>query len=285
MRGLAEFTMRGRPQVLLVIGIAVFSMLFFWVGAAALALVTLRRGASEGAVILLWSLLPAVVVFLQFQEFAPLAALLGAYASAAVLRTTVSWPLTLLCATVSGLLTGIVLLSLAAGYLADIEAIMAQFIAQLQSQLATEGETLQLPVPDAVFIAGSFALVNALTVVGSVVLGRYWQALLYNPGGFRSEFHRIKLPPVMALALLFVALACAFLGGSWLPWGFLAVVPCLVAGIALVHGVVGLKRWKGYWLGVFYVLILLVNPFKELVIVAAVVDSVVDFRKRLAGGK
>ena len=106
MRGIAEFTMRGRLQALLVIGLSIFSVFFFWVGAAALALVVLRRGISEGAWLLLWALLPALLVLQQFNEFAPLAALLGAFAAAAVLRSTVSWPPTLVVATASGALPG-----------------------------------------------------------------------------------------------------------------------------------------------------------------------------------
>ena len=285
MRGLAEFTMRGRLQALLVIGLAVFSVLFFWVGAAALALVVLRRGISEGALLLLWSLLPALFVLLRFQEFAPLAALLGVFVAGAVLRSTVSWPSALLAAVISGVLTGVLLLSLAPGYMAEIEAVMADFIGQLQSQMATEGQTLALPVPDMLFIAGSFALVNALTVSLSLVLARYWQATLYNPGGFRSEFHAIRLPPALALPLLLLALLCLVQGGGWLPWGFLATIPCLLAGISLVHGIAGIKQWKVHWLILFYLCLVMVNPVKELVIIAAVIDSVTDLRERVRGGK
>ena len=48
MRGLAEFIMRGRWQAL---GIAVLgsgSLLFGWISAAAIALVTLRKGTASG---------------------------------------------------------------------------------------------------------------------------------------------------------------------------------------------------------------------------------------------
>lgn len=284
MRGIAEFTMRGRLQALLVIGLSIFSVFFFWVGAAALALVVLRRGISEGSWLLLWALLPALLVLQQFNEFAPLAALLGAFAAAAVLRSTVSWPPALVVATAAGAMTGGALMLFAGAYLAEVEALMADFIGQLQGQMATEGQALELPVPDALFIAGSIALVNALTVVVSLILGRYWQALLYNPGGFREEFHQVRLPLALSATLIGIALAGVALGGGWLPWGFLATVPCLIAGISLVHGMVGLKQWKGHWLVLFYLLLVLVNPVKEMVIVAALVDSAMNLRQRIAAG-
>ena len=139
---------------------------------------------------------------------------------------------------------------------------------------------MPMAAPTAQFMIGVFALVNALTVVICVVLARYWQALLYNPGGFGEEFQRVRLPPVMALSLLLVALGCVIQGGAWLPWAYLVAVPCLVAGISLVHGLAAIKHWKGYRLVLFYSLLLLINPVKELVILAGVIDSWVDFRQR-----
>jgi len=32
-----------------------------------------------------------------------------------------------------------------------------------------------------------------LCMVLSVFLGRWWQAVLYNPGGFKTEFHAFRL--------------------------------------------------------------------------------------------
>ena len=49
MKGLASFVMRGRLQALVVAVAGAGSLLFCWVSAAAIALVTLRRGAGPGA--------------------------------------------------------------------------------------------------------------------------------------------------------------------------------------------------------------------------------------------
>jgi hypothetical protein len=280
MRRLAVFIMRGRTQALIVSCLSAGTVFFFWLGAAAVALVTLRKGVSEGLQILVWALLPAAAVLYYGMEFAPLAALLGSFICAAVLRQTVSWSATLLAAGLCGLATGLVLLLFAGDYIAMIKQIVDDIFAQWQTQLAAEGETLPMVALTAEFIVGVFALVNGLTVVLCVVLARYWQALIYNPGGFREEFHRVRLPPVLALPLLLVALACVTQGGAWLPWAYLAAMPCLVAGISLVHGLAGIKHWKGYWLVLFYSLLLLINPVKELVILAGVVDSWVNFRQR-----
>ena len=43
MRGVAEYVMRGRREATLVVGVALAVPLMFWLGAAAMALVILRR--------------------------------------------------------------------------------------------------------------------------------------------------------------------------------------------------------------------------------------------------
>ena len=58
MRGVAEYVMRGRTQALLVAVITAGIPMFFWVSAAAVGLVTLRRGVRDGLAIMLAALVP-----------------------------------------------------------------------------------------------------------------------------------------------------------------------------------------------------------------------------------
>jgi hypothetical protein len=86
MRGLAEFIMRGRWQAL---GIAVLgsgSLLFGWISAAAIALVTLRKGTASGGWLVLWALLPAVIITAMTGDTGSVMLLLGAYGLAVVLQ-------------------------------------------------------------------------------------------------------------------------------------------------------------------------------------------------------
>lgn len=282
MRRLAEFIMRGRTQALIVSCLSAGTVFFFWLGAAAVALVTLRKGVAEGLQILAWAILPAAAVLYFGMEFAPLTALIGSFVCAAILRQMVSWPAALLGASVCGLATGAILLLFAGDYIAMIKQVVDDIFVQWQAQMAEQGNSLPLSPPTAEFIVGVFALINAMTVVVCVLLARYWQAMLYNPGGFREEFHAIRLPVTLALPLATVALGCLLQGGAWIPWAYLAAVPLLIAGISLVHGMVALKQWKIHWLVVFYSLLVLINPVKELVILAGLVDSWANFRKRPA---
>ena len=56
MRALAGFVMRGRREALLVAVVASVVPMFFWVGSAAVGLLTLRRGGAEGGFVALWAL-------------------------------------------------------------------------------------------------------------------------------------------------------------------------------------------------------------------------------------
>ena len=111
MTALAEFVMRGRFQALLVAVAGSGSLLFCWISAAVVALVTLRKGAGEGAWLLMWALLPAGVLAISFGDSGPAVLLLGAAALALVLRGTVSLALTVLASVAVGVVTALSMLA------------------------------------------------------------------------------------------------------------------------------------------------------------------------------
>ena len=58
MRALAEFIMRGRAQDC---GVALLGTFFLFVSPATIGLVTLRKGSTEGLVILRWAAVTYIV--------------------------------------------------------------------------------------------------------------------------------------------------------------------------------------------------------------------------------
>jgi len=117
MTGLAAFVMRGRFQALLVTVLGAGSLLFCWISAAVLALVTLRKGAGEGAWLLFWALLPAGTLVYAYGDSGPLALLLSVMVLALVLRNTVNLPLAVLACVPVGVVTGLLLVGLSGAYL------------------------------------------------------------------------------------------------------------------------------------------------------------------------
>lgn len=280
MRALAEFVMRGRTQALWVSVLTASTLMFAWISAAVIALVTLRHGAAEGSKVLGWAALPASILLVVVGDSGPLSMILGTAALAAALRSTQSWSWVLTGASAVGLLTGLGLMLFGSAYLGELAQVFTDFIGQLNSQMSDGESAVQLQAPGVSTIAGMLGLANALTCVLCLLLARYWQALLYNPGGFREEFHGIRLGRQLATVLMLCVVGIMMLGVEYRPWAVLFAIPLTFAGLGFVHARTA-RRGLGYgWLSLFYVFWLLLDPVKLIVIVVAVLDSWLDFRGR-----
>ncbi|MBN7795517.1 hypothetical protein [Parahaliea mediterranea] len=281
MKGLAEFVMRGRLQALLVTVAGAGSLMLCWISAAVLALVTLRRGAGQGAWLLLWALLPAGTLMLVFGDSGPLALLVSTMALALVLRATVSLPLAVLASVPLGALTGLGLLAFGQGMLDQMVGFFDEFITNLEQQLSSgEAGAVQLLRPTAVQVAGMMGAANGLLSIACLLLARWWQAALYNPGGFAEEFRALYLPPAVTLALTLAAVALASLGVEYRTWAVICLIPLNFAGLALVHARAAWRGRGGGWLTAFYLLWLFFDPVKLLVVGFAIADSWLRFRQR-----
>jgi hypothetical protein len=259
--------------------------MFAWLSAAVLALVTLRKGPAEGGYLLAWAVLPAGFLLAVFGDPGPLGVIAGTTALAVLLRWSLSWPLTLCGSSVVGLVTAVGILWLGTNYLQQLEAFFADFFANLQGQLSQQaGEPVEISPPGAVTIAGMLGLVNGLSCVLSLLLARWWQSLLYNPGGFRTEFHALRFSPVTSSVLVVLVLAASTLGLEYRPWAVMFAVPLAIAGLGLVHARAAYRGYGGGYLVLFYLLWVLLDPVKLIVIGIAVADSWVDFRSRWKSG-
>ena len=285
MKGLAAFAMRGRFQALLITVASSGSLLFCWLGAAVVALVTLRKGAGAGAWLLLWGLLPAGTLAYLVGDSGPLALLLGTTLLAVILRTTVSLPMAVLASVATGGLTGLAMMAFGGVYLDQVVTYFGEFLAGLEQQLSQGGEPVVLARPSATQVAGMMGAGSAMTSVLCLLLARYWQAALYNPGGFGSEFRSLYYPPAVAAALALLAVALSSLGMGYRTWAMICLIPLSFAGLALVHARVAHRGQGKGWLTGFYVAWLFFDPVKLLVLFAAIADSWMNFRQRWAAEK
>jgi hypothetical protein len=283
LKGLAEYVMRGRRQALLVVLIGASTLMFSWISAAVVALITLRKGAAQGGFLLLWALLPAGSLLVLFGDSGPLATLVGTAVLAMVLRATMSLSLTLLASVVIGTLTGLLIIAFGGDALQQMVIFFAEFLTKLEAQIGGEGAAaVVLPRPTAVQIAGMLGLVNALGSVLCLLLARWWQAALYNPGGFGQEFRTLHLSPGITMVLLLVAVALAMSGMDYRPWAIIFAVPLTFAGLALVHARAAVRGQGSGWLTGFYLAWLLIDPVKLIVVFVAIADSWLNFRQRWA---
>ncbi|NWA84099.1 hypothetical protein [Pseudomonas sp. D2002] len=286
MRALAEFIMRGRVQATLVVAGCAALPLLYWLGAAAVCLVLLRRGLKDALGVLALGLLPALIWWLQLGDPRVLLVLLGSSILALVLRASESWVRTLLVSVALGLVYSVML---GAAFRPQIEALSQEIVkilplalGDLYQQLSVD-ERARLASLIAPVLTGLIAALLQILSVLSLILGRYWQALLYNPGGFGREFRSTRIPAGPAMLLL----ACMVVGPNFGPQMALLApicsVPLVFAGLALIHGLVARKRLATFWLvGLYVVLLIFMQLIYPLLVVLAIVDGLIDFRGRLA---
>lgn len=281
MRGLAEFIMRGRWQALAVAALGAGSLLFGWLSAAAVALVTLRKGLSDGTWLTLWALLPAGLTAYMSGDAGSILLLIGTLLLAIVLRVSVSLALAVSMTVVVGYLSGVMLLWLSGDFLHELAEVFDAVLTQLEGGFnAQDGSNVALSRPTATQLAGMLAAGNSGITVLSLLLGRYWQALLYNPGGFRREFHALRLPAQWTLGLAVITVVLWFAVPDLNGWAAISAVPLVFCGLALAHARASMTGQGGGWLTAFYVLWLVLDPVKVALLVVVVIDAFIDFRSR-----
>jgi hypothetical protein len=203
--------------------------------------------------------------------------------AAKVHRHLASWQWTLLatiaisvaCAFSFGLLMG----SEVTAFLTTVEAMFAAINSKQQDA------QISLDLTESMLL-GIVATLLAIGSIMSLMLARWWQAGIYNPGGFQKEFHSFKIETKVAVILVAVLLAGQFMSKSLQIWSDLAALPLLIAGIALVHFAVKLLDQGRQWLAFLYVGIILAGkPVTVILLVLGLTDSLIDLRSRLEGYK
>ncbi len=269
MRALAELVMRGRIQAC---SVAFIGFAFPFVSSAVIGLVTLRKGSVEGWVVMLWAILPVLLSYF-FSENNPYLAvvsgvlILTSLLAALILRTFSLWDWTLIAVVLVS-----VVLTLMSGLLFDNE--FADFVELIEElfALSSSGDVL-------VLIAMGVAI-NALL---GLIIARWWQALLYNPGGFQKEFHSLRLDRALGGSCLILALIGILSDNSFGIWLKLASLPLVICGIALTHFMVKVLSLNKLWLVVMYVSMLFGTMSFILAGVGAA-DSFLNLRERLSKG-
>ncbi len=260
---------------------------------ALVALACLRWGRDQGMLVCLWGASPILAFtflgpwqeeYLHLQKL-NLPPFLWVAACALLLRYTRSWVWVLAANTLCALLCTLLLQWFAADFLNTMVAEWQKTMEQLVQ--GNENALQGLQVPTARRYAVIYSNGIALLALLCLILGRYWQAMLYNPGGLRRELHRLRLPLPLALALVALWLSLLLLarqGGAeyaWKGYESILALPLLVAGLALVHALAA--RWDTvFGLVLFYAALFLIPPLRTLLVLAAAADSQWDFRARFA---
>lgn len=290
MREIASFILASRWRAVLAaagFGLGgVYFLPLILLSAAAVGLVTLRRGGWEGLLTLgaasvltgaiFWFLppRPGFAFPLVFALWPPV------WIGAMVLRYTSSQGASL---TVMGVLTVIYVVAMHAitgGAVVDfwrswLERAIANVPGATVEGFDYEG-TLRL-------LNGLVAMIYGMSAFAALLLARWWQALLYYPGGFKSEFLALRTPRFLLPALI---------AGMWLAGYFsqlvladlvlVALAIYLFQGLAVVHAVISLRDLSGFWLALVYGLLVLIPQYGIVGLAwLGAIDSLFDLRSRM----
>ncbi len=279
MRALAEFIMAGRWRAA---AVASLGNLLPLISPATVGLVTLRQGATEGLLVALWGALPLLVALSAgdaspVMMWASIAVVAVIWVGAEILRNMVSWSLAL---TAIVLISAVVALLMGA-FLSEPVVAIQHAVTQWLQKLQPDAQQAQLASMASVpFVIGFVAWVICVSTVTSLLVARWWQAMLYNPGGFRREFHGLRLEPRLATILLMAVLGSYLLPPEYISWGGVLSLPLLLGGLALAHHLVAVAPLGVHWLVALYLGLVLVGPLSLVLVGLGFIDSWMDLRSR-----
>ncbi|HHL45078.1 MAG TPA: DUF2232 domain-containing protein [Gammaproteobacteria bacterium] len=294
MNFLATYIMRNRTSAVLVaVASAVLSLLLpplSYLSGAVAGLVTLRHGGREGLIVLgiagLLIALPAL-----FSGSSGLVVIFGAvvwmpvWVLAVVLRQTVSLPATIIVAASFGVISVAVIHGVLVdptewwrGKLEMLRPILTEAgwkPADVEANLTTLASAMTAMLAAAVM----------MTPLISLFIARWWQALLYNPGGWRKEFQQLRLPATLVWVAVVIVTIAWFTGGSVQAFAadllIVILLLYLLQGLSVIHNLVNCRGLSVAWLVGLYALLLILPQAVMLVAGLGFTDTWLDYRSRL----
>ena len=257
------------------------------VSSASVALVTLRLGAFEGLYVLLCSSGAAAALGLL---------LLGNYqfalAYAAVLWLPV-WLISIVLregrhlslAVEIAVLLGVVSVIGYYLYNPEVAVVWKTLLTQMlpaDSPAAVEDVKHTIDVM-AHYMTGVVAAGTVFSLLFGLFLGRWWQANLYNPGGFRQEYLSLGTQPRLAIGSIAVIAAASLSSGilAEVSWNvaILLFVLYTVIGTAVLHTLFAATKLARYTVPMFYITLFLIPHALLPVALVGLADAWLNLRK------
>ena len=303
MQALARYIMHGRVQAIgSIVSLALLSLIISPLAiftTAGVALVTLVHGYREGLINIFVSTViltvftgvalnqPAIGMELALKFWLPAWFL----ASIVLARTSMSLAIVVAAAVSCLLVLGFYFFTDPAAHWQEV--INKQLIpmlkeAGMQIQEGPKAEKLWLFMSK--IMTGSAIALFLVLQTSSLLLARYWQALLYNPGGFTNEFRQLRFGMVAAyIAFVITVFVITTANEMALNLFFLAIVLMMFQGLAVVHNLVAkCKLSPSLLIGVYiFMLFTLQHGAIGLLLIASIglLDNWLNLRFRLCAKK
>ncbi len=146
----------------------------------------------------------------------------------------------------------------------------------LQLNLAPE----EIEILSKTMNAGISLMVFIMPLLG-LLLGKYWQTRLYQPGEFAEIFQQWFFGNKVASALIIIIALAIF--DNQLANDLIGIILALfvLQGIALIHYIWRIKAFSKFWLYAFYPVIFIFSEAMLLLAFTGLIDNWANIRKRL----
>lgn len=262
------------------------------------ALVTLCQGALEGALVSVVATVPYLVYTLFPDKNQPL--LVMSLLAVMIVSNVLTWAFAVLLRRYNNWNRVIELAALLSILIVATIHIEYPGVADWWGTQFTAYFTKSLPLIDSVkpdalpsdvqaqlvmfaknYATGFAVVVVLLNIILQVLIARWWQAAMFNPGGLRKELYQIRLGYVAGIVFV-CGLVLSAIGNNTV----LDIMPILyttfcVAGLSLLHNLVQLTKAAWVWLALVYAVLVWVFPYSVVIIaILGLLDTGIDFRKR-----
>ncbi len=289
MKFLAEYIMRGKLQATLVASaLAILSMAIppaSILSLGSVVLYTLRRGTYEAITVVAYTslLITTVALFVNVPiPFVVYYALImwSTWVIAIALRESQHFSLALEIA----FLMGIVYAVGSHFLIPDPVAMWKQALSKIIPENAPIEDPKQFIGFMATYMTQAVVVGGFINIMLGLLMGRWWQALLYNPGGFRQEFLAFKIQPKLAainLAIIVVAGLGIMVSPEVSGVIFnLVIVLYAFVGIAVLHTLISRTKLGQFAVPMFYITLFFIPRILLPVALLGFSDTWLDIRKR-----
>lgn len=297
MRGFGQYLMSGRMQAIFSISllslIAMFmTPLAYLLSGTPVGLISLRRGplialqVTAGCLLVVLitlgaaGLTPAIAVAFVLGIWLPV------WFCSVVLRTTQSQGWMILATGIIGLIYIIVTYAI----FGDVQSMWRSVMFAWLEQAMTTARSDQIkPVLEQVIPYMNAAMASGIvtSISLTVMLARWWQSWIYNPGGFRQEFISLRLPRAL-LVVIAISTVLLMTGNDSIIASIAKDVLCVTLflyvfhGVSVIHGIVAEKKLSRWWLFSLYFALIFFS-LQAILFVACI--GVSDSLFRLSGNK
>jgi hypothetical protein len=167
----------------------------------------------------------------------------------------------------------------------QLDPLLKPALIQSYPEMSVADITRSLSVFYHFIVTGVVALIYVSGVLAGLFLGRWWQASLYNPGGFKQEYLNLQGENGLAIATLVIVAAAVLLSGqaAEICWNVSLLLFMLYAlvGTIILHCACATLKMKRFILPFLYITMIIIPHALIPAAVIGLIDTWLNLRNKI----